>query len=510
MTLAPANLDHLTQRELEQALWAAANALRGPVDPGDFKAYVFPVLFYKWISDVYDFHHEQAIDDLGEDWSRELEDKDYQTFIIPDGAHWDDTYEITKNPGSALNKALVAIQEANPDKLAGVFGDVNWANTERIPENALRSLLKVFNDPKLTLDPAHASGDMLGSAYEYLLREFAEASGRKAGEFFTPRHVVHLLVKILDPQPGDSICDPACGSAGMLVETVEAVKLAGGNPRSLFLYGQEQNLTTAGIARMNLYLHEVEDFEIKRGDTFRQPKLLDEVGRLRKFDVVIANPPFSLDNWPSATWAKDPHKRALGGIVPPAKNGDWAWIQHMISVMKDDTGRVGVVMPHGALFRGGREGEMRQWVVQEDKIEAVIGLPNNLFYSTSIPVCLLIFRATKSEEREGKVLFIDARAKFKPGKNQNNLSDDDVRAINAAYKSGEDIDGEGSINLRFVDCAEIERHNFDLNIGKYIQTETKAEADVEAAIVALREAQESMDFARAALDLRLKEAGFDA
>ncbi len=207
MTLAPANPDHLTQRELEQSLWAAANALRGPVDPGDFKAYVFPVLFYKWISDVYDYHHGQAVEDLGDEWTQDLEDEDYQTFLIPDGAHWDDTYEVTKNRGAVLNKALVAIQEANPGKLSGVFGDVNWANTERIPEPALKALMEVFD--RLTLDPAHMAGDMLGSAYEYLLREFAEASGKKAGEFFTPRHVVHLLVKILDPQAGDAICDPA-------------------------------------------------------------------------------------------------------------------------------------------------------------------------------------------------------------------------------------------------------------------------------------------------------------
>lgn len=508
MTLAPANPDHLTQRELEQALLGAANALRGPVDPGDFKAYVFPVLFYKWISDVSDYHHAQAIDDLGDDWSQELEDEDYQTFVIPDGSHWDDTYEITKNTGTALNKALVAIQEANPGKLAGVFGDVNWSNQERIPQSALRALMQVFD--RLTLDPDHISGDMLGAAYEYLLREFAEASGKKAGEFFTPRHVVHLLVRILDPQAGDSICDPACGSAGMLVETVEAVRLAGGNPQSLFLYGQEQNLTTAGIARMNLYLHGVDDFEIKRGDTFREPKLLDESGRLRKFNVVIANPPFSLDNWPADTWAKDPHKRALGGIVPPAKNGDWAWIQHMLSVMDPSTGRVGVVMPHGVLFRGGREAEMRQWVIEQDKLEAVIGLPNNLFYSTTIPVSLLIFRAEKSLERHHKVLFIDARTRFKPGKNQNTLSEEDVQVIDAAYKRGEDIDGEGGLALSLVHRDKIREFDYDLNIGRYIQTETRAEADVDAALASLREAQERMDMARAALDVRLREAGFDA
>ncbi|MDQ0894486.1 type I restriction-modification system subunit M [Agromyces ramosus] len=508
MTLAPTDQRRLSQRELEQALWSAANALRGPVDPGDFKAYVFPVLFYKWISDVYDYHHQQAVRDLEEDWSQEIEDEDYQTFFIPEGTHWDSTFEVTKNPGAALNKALVAIQEANPGKLAGVFGDVNWANTERIPESALRALMGVFD--KLTLDPAHVSGDMLGSAYEYLLREFAEASGRKAGEFYTPRHVVHLLVRILRPEPGDSICDPACGSAGMLVETVEEVKAAGGSAESLLLYGQEQNLTTAGIARMNLYLHGVEDFEIKRGDTFREPKLLDEQGRLRKFDIVIANPPFSLENWPSATWAKDPHKRALGGIVPPAKSADWAWIQHMLSTMKEGTGRVGVVMPHGVLFRGGREAEMRQYAIENELLEAVIGLPNNLFYSTSIPVCLLIFRATKPQAREGQVLVVDARARFKPGRNQNSLDDDDVKAIAGAYERGVDPDDDDRINVRLVPKDEITGNGYDLNIGRYIQTETKAEADVDAALAALREAQERMDTARAALDLRLKEAGFDA
>lgn len=508
MTLAPANSDHLTQRELEQALWAAANALRGPVDPGDFKSYVFPVLFYKWISDVYDYHHLEALADYGDNWTQDIEDEDYQTFLIPSGAHWDDIYQATKRPGAALNRALVAIQEANPGKLAGVFGDVNWANTERIPESALKALMAIFD--RLTLDPANVSGDMLGSAYEYLLREFAEASGKKAGEFFTPRHVVHLLVKILDPQPGDSVCDPACGSAGMLVETVESLKLAGENPESLMLYGQEQNLTTAGIARMNLYLHGLEDFEIKRGDTFREPKLKDGTGKLRKFDVVIANPPFSLDNWPATTWAKDKFKRALGGIVPPAKNGDWAWIQHMLSTMKDTTGRVGVVMPHGVLFRGGREADMRRWVIENDLLEAVIGLPNNLFYSTSIPVCLLIFRAKKILERQGQVLFIDARSRFKPGKNQNTMDEADVDAITTSYVTGQDSDGEGGVAVSVVSRADIESKSYDLNIGRYIQAETKAEADVDAALAALREAQERLDRARTALDQRLKEAGFDA
>lgn len=508
MTLAPSDPDHLTQRELETLLWAAANALRGPVDPGDFKAYVFPIMFFKWISDVYDYRHEEALNDLGDEWTVALELEDYQPFRITVGSRWADLISTATNIGSKVTKVLLAIQEANPGKLDGVFGDVNWANKERLPESALKSLLGVFNE--LTLDPDHVSGDMLGSAYEYLLREFAESAGKKAGEFFTPRHVVHLLVTILDPKPGDSICDPACGSAGMLVETVEAVKHSGGNPDSLFLYGQEQNLTTAAMARMNLYLHGVEDFEIRRGDTFREPKLKTPDGKLRQFDVVIANPPFSLQNWGAEKWAKDPHRRAIGGIVPPPKNGDWAWIQHMASVMKPEVGRVGVVMPHGALFRGGSEGSIREHFVREDLLDAVIGLPNNLFYSTTIPVCLLIFRSNKALERRGKVTFVDARFRVESAKNQNTLSEDDVQVINRAYNSLVELENDNGVSVRTASIAEIEKHGFDLSIGDYIKVPANVEVDVQAALLSLRQSQLRRSLAQEALDSRLREAGFDA
>lgn len=505
VTLDAAAPTHLTQRQMESTLWAAANALRGPVDPGDFKAYVFPVLFFKWISDSWDHEHAQALADFGAALTEEIE-ADYHAFVVPSGCHWKDVHDTAVNVGAALSRALQRIQQANPEALAGVFGDVNWANKERLPETALTALLDAFHGVRL--DPDHVSGDMLGAAYEYLLREFAEASGKKAGEFFTPRHVVHLLVKILDPQPGDSVGDPACGSGGMLVETMSAVRAAGGDPRTLRLYGQEVNLTTSAIAKMNLYLHGLEDFKIVRGDTFREPKLLDQ-GGLQKFDVVIANPPFSLQNWGADTWAKDPYKRVICGL-PPAKNADFAWIQHMVATMKPDTGRVGVVMPHGVLFRGGKEGEIRECLIRKDLLEAVIGLPNNLFYSTSIPVALLIFRAGRPAERIGNVLFIDASKRFQAGKNQNTMSQDDVDLIDAAYKRGEDIDGEGGLSLRLVGVEELEANGFDLNIGRYIKGETAAEANVEEALIAYREARERLRAAEAVLDEKLKTAGFDA
>jgi type I restriction enzyme M protein len=506
MTLAPTDPNHLTQRQLEAALWAAANALRGPVDPGDFKSFVFPAMFFKWISDTWDFHHAVAVEDFGDDLTPEIE-ADYHPFLIPDGCHWSDVYDVTVNTGSVLGKTLLRVQEANPGKLDGVFGDVNWANQERLPESALTGLLDAFD--RLTLDPEHVNGDMLGAGYEYLLREFAEASGKKAGEFFTPRHVVHLLVKLLQPKPGESICDPACGSAGMLVETVNAVNDAGGDARTLHLYGQEYNLTTAAMARMNLYLHGQESFQIVRGDTFREPKLLDEHGRLRKFDVVMANPPFSLQNWGADMWPRDPYGRAIGGEVPPAKNGDWAWIQHMVSTIKEDTGRVGVIMPHGVLFRGGKEAVIREHFIRSGLLEAVISLPTNLFYSTSIPVCILIFRKTKPVDRAGKVLFVDATKRFVAGKNQNTMSDKDIDVIDTAYKAGVDVDGDGGLSLRLVDLAEIETNSFDLNIGRYLKGEAAAEANVDEALVLMREAQERLAVAQSVLDEKLKASGFN-
>ncbi|MEO9249152.1 class I SAM-dependent DNA methyltransferase [Citricoccus nitrophenolicus] len=508
MTLASTTSGHLTQRQLESLLWSAANALRGPVDPGDFKAYVFPVMFFKWISDTWDHEHAQAVEAFGEDLTEEIE-ADYHVFTVPEGCHWSDVIETSQQTGIALGKALQRIQAANPDSLAGVFGDVQWGNQDRLPQSALMNLLNTFH--AVRLDPDSVNGDMLGAAYEYLLREFAEASGKKAGEFFTPRHVVHLLVRILDPQPGESIGDPACGSGGMLVEASNTVREHGGDPRTLRLYGQEVNLTTSAIAKMNLYLHGLQDFRIVRGDTFSDPKLLDG-DALQAFDIGLANPPFSLQNWGADAWAHDPFGRAFCG-VPPAKNGDFAWIQHLLSTMKPGSGRVGVVMPHGVLFRGGKEGAIRRCLLEQDKdkLEAVIGLPPNLFYSTSIPVCLLIFRDQKPAERVGKVLFIDASARFQAGKNQNTLSEEDVQVINAAYKRAEDLDGESEgLHLRLVDLGEITDNEYDLNIGRYIQTEATAEVDVEAALASYYEAREALRATETVLDEKLKAAGFNA
>ncbi len=491
----------LPLQELESRLWSAANALRGPVDPADFKTYVFPVLFWKWISDSWDYEHAQAVADYGPDVEPEVE-ADFHRFDLPSGSHWRDVTTRTDNLGSQIGKALGRIEQANADSLAGIFGDAAWGNKERLPESSLVALINAFNG--LALNPGQVPHDVLGQAYEYLLKNFADESGKKAGEFFTPRQVVRLIVRMLDPQPGESIYDPAAGSGGMLVETINSVRAHGGDTRTLRLYGQEVNLTTAAIAKMNLYLHEIEDFRIVRGDTLRSPGLRKPDGTISKFDVIIANPPFSLANWGADTWVAD--ARSFCG-VPPTKNGDFAWVQHMVSSMTQDKGRVGVVMPHGVLFRGGVEARIRECLIEADQLEAVVGLPGNLFYNTTIPACLLIFRSVKSRDRQNHVLFVDASRRFNKGRNQNQMSTDDVDAIAAAYSSGRDPDAEGSVNVRLVPFEEIKIQGFDLNLGTYLRSVAAETLDLEGALIQYNEARHERALAERAMFESLSAAG---
>lgn len=491
----------MEQGELERRLWDAANCLRGPVDPSDFKAYVFPLLFLKRISDTWAAEHARAMADYDDETLAALPEN--YRFQVPKGCHWPDLRRASENVGVRLQTILDRIQQANPDALAGIFGTVAWGDTERLPEHALVNLINVFDS--IDLSPDAVGNDLLGAGYEYLLREFADASGKKAGEFFTPRSVVRLLTRILEPKAGESIYDPAVGSAGMLVEALNEVRESGEDTRTLRLYGQEANLTTAAIARMNLYLHDIEDFRIMRGDTLREPKFQDSKGQLTRFSVVLANPPFSLKNWGQESWATDPYGRAFCG-VPSAGVGDYAWIQHMVKSMEAGTGRVGVVMPHGVLFRGGQEAAIRQCLIESDQLEAVIGLPPNLFYSTSIPACLLIFRATKAPERRSKVLFVDGATRFTKGKNQNSLTDDDVAAILGGYFSAE-TDDSGTVNARLVEHAEIEANRWDLNVGWYVETAAAAGLDLAGALATYSKARDARLDAEKAMFSILRSAG---
>ena len=501
-----ATIPMYTQQELDQKLLAAANCLRGPVDPVDFKAYIFPLLFFKRISDNYHYEHAKALEEF--DGDKKLADlADNYRFVVPKGCCWEDLQAADENVGAALQKMLDRIQEANPETLAGIFGSANWADKEALPEHALEGVINVFDS--LKLDPDSVSHDLLGNAYEYLLKNFADETGKKAGEFFTPRSVVRLMAMILGPKEGESICDPACGSGGLLVESVNEVRESGGDARTLRIYGQEVQKTTAAIARMNLYLHDIETFHIARGDTLREPKLKTADGELQTFDMIVANPPFSIDSWPRDAWADDPYGRSEFG-VPPQEYADFAFVQHMITTMDPKKGRLAVVMPHGVLFRGGDDAKVREALVQSGLLDAVIGLPKNLFYSTSIDACILIFRSKALPKRKAHVLFIGGSDRFQKGKNQNELNDGDVQAFIDAYRKGTDPDGEGGVKVRLVPAKEIEENKYDLSIGRYIAGEAAEEIDVQEALADCDAARSRVAEAEKELAKRLKAAGIRA
>lgn len=451
----------VTLNELEAHLWESANILRGPVDQADFKSYIFPLLFLKRVSDVYDEEYQQALDESEGDVDYAAFAENHR-FQVPGGAHWNDLRERAENVGQAIQQAMRAIEQANPNKLYGIFGDTQWTNKERLPDSLLRDLIDHFS--KLPLGNSRVEPDVLGNAYEYLIKKFADLSNKKAGEFYTPRSVVKMLVNILAPQEGETVYDPACGTGGMLIEVVHHVRERGGRVQLLWgkVFGQEKNLTTAGIARMNLFLHGVEDFEVVRGDTLRDPAYF--VGdELATFDCVIANPPFSLKKWGEEVWTSDRFGRNFGGI-PPASYGDYAWVQHMVKSMAAKTGRLAVVLPQGALFRGGAEQRIRRHLVEADVIEAVIGLAPNLFYGASLAACVMVLRQRKVPERQRKVLIVDASSLFRRGRNQNTLEGEHRERIEQLYTAFDDEVGLAHV----ASFEEIVGNDFDLNISRYV------------------------------------------
>ncbi len=493
----------LTLQKLESHLWGAADILRGSIDSSDYKHYIFGLLFFKRLCDVWEEEYEQRLAEYGD---KELAaDPDEHRFDIPAKHFWKDVRKHTTNIGEHLNAAFHAIEDAN-HRLAGVFQDVDFNNKERFPDAILEKLLQHFE--KYRFRNADVDGDMLGNAYEYLIAQFADDAGKKGGEFYTPKMVVRLIVECLRPQEGMTIYDPTCGSGGMLLEAVHYLERHKKNPRSLTLYGQEKNLNTWAICQMNLFLHDLDDAFVAKGDTLRNPQhLVGESGKgLMTFDRVLANPPFSLASWGQDEWkAGDKFGRDKYGC-PPKSYGDLAFVQHMVASLNAE-GMLGVVLPHGILFRGGAEGKIREGMLRDDLIEAIIGLGPNLFYGTGIPACILICNRKKAKSRRGKVLFVHGAAELVEGKNQNTLSQANVDRLAKGFLDYRDEDKFS----RVVDLGEIEKNDFNLNIARYVDTADEEEhIDVAKELKKLNELRKRRDEAEAKMLGFMKELGYDA
>lgn len=448
----------MTQQEIEKYLWGAATALRGTIDAGDYKQYIFPLLFFKRISDVYDEEFANALAESDGDMEYAAFAENHH-FQIPNGAHWNDVREKTVNIGAALQEAMRAIEQANPDTLFGIFGDASWTNKDRLSDAILTNLIEHFSQHKLNI--SNVPDDQLGNAYEYLIKEFADDSGHTAAEFYTNRTVVKLMTLIMDPQPGESVYDPTCGSGGLLLNCALHLKEEGKEYRTLKLYGQEINLLTSAIARMNMFLHGIEEFSVVRGNTLTNPAFLEN-DELKTFNVILANPPYSIKAWDRKTFESDPYGRNLWG-TPPQGCADYAFQQHIQKSLDAKNGRSITLWPHGILFRDA-EAEMRRKMIEQDLVECVIGLGPNLFYNSPMEACLLLTKTNKEASKKGKVLIINAVKEVRQDKNIAFLETQHIEKIYQAYKAFQDQDGY----CKVVDIEEILSRNASLNMPLYV------------------------------------------
>ena len=454
----------ITQDEINNILWKACDTFRGTVDPSQYKDYILVMLFVKYISDVHQNHFDEFMLKYKGDKTRVLRQLDKDKFKLPEGCSFERLYaqRNESNLGEIINEALEAIEDANKEKLEGVFRNIDFnseANLGRTKERneRLKNLLNDFNDKRLDLRPSRTSGrDVIGDAYEYLIGKFASGAGKKAGEFYTPPEVSELLAALVDPQPGERISDPACGSGSLLIKCAKHV-----GTDNYALYGQENNGSTWALAKMNMFLHDVTSACIEWGDTLNNPLLVED-DKLMKFEVVVANPPFSLDKWGAEGAAKDKYKRFHRG-VPPKGTGDYAFISHMIETTQKANGRVGVVVPHGVLFRSGAEGKIRQKLIEENLLDAVIGLPANLFFGTGIPAVILVFKHHRVDQH---VLFIDTSREFESATNQNYLRVEDINKIVSTYRARKSLDKYAYL----AEFDEIKENDFNLNIPRYVDT----------------------------------------
>jgi len=503
----------ISQDSINKALWNACDTFRGTVSADTYKDFILTTLFLKYISDVWQDHYDQYAAQYGDEPELIEEMMKNERFVLPRDASFYVLYDRRYEPGNGerIDQALHAIEEANGTKLkdAGksVFQDISF-NTDKLGEekqknDILRHLLEDFAKPELNLKPSRVGSlDVIGNAYEYLIKHFAASGGQKAGEFYTPPEISDLIAELLDPQPGDSICDPACGSGSLLMKCGRKV-IGNHNSREYALFGQEAIGSTWSLAKMNMFLHGEDNHKIEWGDTIRNPKLLDKNGGLMLFDIVTANPPFSLDKWGHDDAENDKFSRFRRG-VPPKTKGDYAFILHMIETLKPGSGRMGVVVPHGVLFRGSKEGKIRQQLIDENLLDAVIGLPEKLFYGTGIPAAILVFKKSKSDE---SVLFIDASREFKSGKNQNQLSQDNIQKIVDTYHSRETVDKYSYL----ATLEEIKENDYNLNIPRYVDTfEEEEEIDLMAVRAERQKLKAELDELENQMEKYLEELGYGA
>lgn len=450
-----------TSNMLFNHLFEACNILRGPINQDEFKTYVIPLLFFKRVSDTYDEETQIAYEEYGEDVA-DFDEDEIHKFIIPEGCHWDDVRTQSENVGAAIVNAMIGIERANPDTLSGLFSsfdDANWTDKNKLSDERLKDLIEHMS--RLKVGNKNYSADVMGDAYEFLLKKFADLSKKNAGEFYTPRSVVKLLVKILAPKAGETVYDPACGTGGMLIEAIRQMndeKAAYGR-----IYGQEKNLATSAIARMNLYLHGALDFKVTQGDTLRSPNYIYR-GELKTFDCCIANPPFGLSKWGADQFLTDVYGRNIWGC-PTDSNADFAWLQHLVKSMDPKTGRCTVILPQGVLFHGGKEGEIRQKLIESDKLEAVITFVGGLFYGAGVSACTLVLNNNKPAERKGKIILIDGSTLYTAQRAQNIMTDENVEAAYKLYADYQDV-----IDLaKVVTIEEIAAKDFTLSVNSYIE-----------------------------------------
>lgn len=450
--------------KLEKYLFDSANFLRGHIDAGDYKQFIFPLLFLKRICDVYDEEYNECKKKYGVDFD------EVHRFIVPKEHHWNEIRKKSNNIGFAIQNSMRQIEKLNPGKLDGIFGDAQWTNKERLPDKLLKDLMEHFSMYVLSIE--NVPDDELGNAYEYLIKQFADDSGHTAQEFYSNRTLIKLMAEMLNAKPGDSIYDPTCGTGGMLLVTATHLKEKGQEYRGLKLYGQEVNLITSSIARMNMFLHGIEDFEIVRGDTLENPAFIEN-DRLMKFDIVLANPPYSIKRWNRDSWVNDPYGRNIYG-TPPQGCADYAFIQHIVNSMNLDSGRGAVLLPHGVLFRDSEQ-ELRRKMIEDDIIECVLGLGPNLFYNSSMEACVIFFNMNKAEERKKKILFINAINEVRKEKTMSYMDQCHRIKIESAYNKFKDI--ENFSKVEFIDVI-LNDNKANLNVQLYVRPKEECIIDI--------------------------------